>query len=56
MDYKIKINGEGTSQEIVSALKRLISTIEETTRTHRQEIGNVEWEDETLLTEINENI
>lgn len=54
MEYKIEINGDGTSQEIVIALKRLIATIEETTRTHRTEISGVEWEDDTLYTMINE--
>ena len=54
MNYEIKITGEGTSQEIVKGLTKLIATIEETSKTHREEIGCVEWEDETLLTVINE--
>ena len=52
--YDIKITGDGTAQEIVEGLKKVIATIEETTRTYRDDIGTVEWEDETLITEITE--
>jgi len=54
MNYEIKIIGKGTSIEIVKSLKKLIATIEETTRTYRDEIGSIELEDEILLTEITE--
>ena len=54
MKYEFKITGEGTSREIVESLKKVIATIEETTRTHREEIGNVEWEEENAFTEIKE--
>jgi exonuclease VII small subunit len=53
MNYKIKITGSGTRDEIIEALKTLVKSLE--TCDEPLEKGIETFEDETLFTEISED-
>lgn len=52
MDYRynIKITGSGTRDEIVEALKNVLTSIDES---NVAVLDGAEWEDSILITEIN---
>lgn len=52
MNYKIKITGSGTADEIINALKGVIESIEEAKTEGDAILDGAEWEDATLMTEI----
>lgn len=54
MNYQIKITGSGTADEIISALKGLIKTIERAKKSGHENdmLDGAEWEGSTLMTEI----
>lgn len=59
MNYNIKITGEGTSKEIVNALRLVATAIENKAVRDNldspeiEDLDGAEWEDSTLMTEIN---
>ena len=48
-ELEIKITGDGTQEELVFSLRRLADAIE---REPLSRLDNVEWEDQTLMTNI----
>lgn len=58
MEYKIKITGEGTREEIAKALRVIADAIKHPTSKgdglNVKIDGSAEWEDCTLMTEISE--
>lgn len=56
--YSIHISGKGTREEIAQALREVIIVLVGTLSEHTivkdlEDIDNAEWEEGTLLTEIN---
>ena len=57
MNYKIKINGSGTPQEIKASLLDIIGGIDEAIESEHPTsaiLDGAEWEGGVLMTEINE--
>jgi len=55
LTINIKISGSGTPNEVIKSLEGLIESIKETNK-GKDKIAifdGAEWEDETLITEIN---
>jgi len=52
MEYTIKITGEGTPAEIISALKQVAEDFQIEIMRNPSWEGTPNWEDPTLLTEI----
>ena len=55
MDFEIKITGNGTPAEIIKSLLGIIGGIQEAIDSNQETaiLDGAEWEDETLMTEIN---
>lgn len=55
MNYKIKISGSGTAEELAKALRDIADGIEEAKRGEHETaaLDGATWEDKTLCTEIN---
>ncbi len=57
-EYSIKITGEGTAQDVVSALRKVANAIESKDIRDNldspevEDLDGAEWEDNTLMTEI----
>ena len=54
MEYNIKITGSGTTDELITGLKNLINSIEDSVKSEHVEaiLDGAEWKDKILMTEI----
>lgn len=52
MEFEIKITGSGTKQELEKALQQVVDNIKASTD---EELDGSQWEDPTLMTEIDSN-
>ncbi|MEK6829809.1 MAG: hypothetical protein AABY15_06850 [Nanoarchaeota archaeon] len=56
MNFKIKITGGGTPQEIADALEQVVNNLRDSIETgSTKELDGCEWEDPILMTEISED-
>jgi hypothetical protein len=54
-EYNIKITGTGTFEEITKGLLAVVNSMEMIIDVNKEPMGDIEWEDPILITEIRED-